>query len=44
MYITTFGLGLCIQLVFKIFNFDVSHLKHKNIKEGFLFLNKCVTE
>ncbi|MBU5336806.1 YczE/YyaS/YitT family protein [Intestinibacter bartlettii] len=40
--VTVFGVGICVQMVFKIFKFDVNKVKHKNIKEGFLFFNKCV--
>lgn len=40
--VTVFGVGICVQMVFKIFKFDVNNVKHKNIKEGFLFFNKCV--
>ena len=40
--ITVFGVGSCVQLVFKIFKFDVGKVNHKNIKDGFLFFNKCV--
>lgn len=35
--ITAFCLGPCIQLVFKIFNFNVNELKHKNLKESLSF-------
>ena len=38
--VTVFGVGICVQIVFKIFKFDVNKVKHKNIKEGFLFFNK----
>lgn len=40
--ITVFGVGSCVQLIFKIFKFDVGKVNHKNIKDGFLFFNKCV--
>lgn len=42
--ITVIGLGYCVQLVFKIFKFDVSNLKHKSIKESFVFLNKPINK
>ena len=32
----------CIQLVFKILKFDVGKIKHKNIRECFVFFNKCI--
>ena len=41
--VTALGIGYCVQMIFKIFNFDVSVLRHKNIKEGFSFMNKCIT-
>ena len=41
--VTAIGIGYCVQMIFKIFNFDVSVLRHKNIKEGFSFMNKCIT-
>ena len=40
--ITVFGVGSCVQLIFKIFKFDVGKVNHKNIKDGFLFFNKYV--
>jgi len=40
--ITVFGIGYCVQLVYKILNFDVNSLKHKNIKQGFIFINECI--
>ena len=40
--ITVFGVGACIQLVFKILKFDVGKIKHKNIREYFVFFNKCI--
>lgn len=42
-FVTAFGIGYCVQMIFKIFNFDVSVLRHKNIKEGFRFMNQCMT-
>lgn len=41
--VTAFGIGYCVQIIFKIFNFDIKLLKHKNIKEGFQFMNECIT-
>ena len=40
--ITVFCLGACIQLVFKVLRFDVGKIKHKNIRECFVFFNKCI--
>lgn len=40
--ITVMLLGSCLQLVFKIFKFDVKRLRHKNIKESFVFLSKNI--
>ena len=42
--ITVIGLGYCLQIVFKIFKFDVNTLKHKSIKESFVFLNQCINK
>jgi uncharacterized membrane protein YczE len=41
--ITALGIGYCVQVVYKIFKFDVNSLRHKNIKQGFIFMNKCIT-
>ena len=40
--ITVFCLGACIQLVFKVLRIDVGKIKHKNIRECFVFFNKCI--
>ena len=40
--ITVMTVGYCVQLVFKIFKFDVKKVKHKNIKESFVYLNKYI--
>ena len=40
--ITVISVGSCVQLVFKMFKFDVEKLRHKNIKESFVFLNKHI--
>ncbi len=41
--VTALGIGYCVQLVYKLFNFDVKILKHRTIKEGFKFVNECIT-
>lgn len=41
--ITVFGIGYCVQIVFKVFKFDVNSLEHVNIKKSFIFINKCIT-
>lgn len=38
--ITVISVGSSIQLIFKIFKFDIKKVKHKNIKDSFIFLNK----
>lgn len=38
--ITAFGIGYCVQIVFKILKFDVTSLKHKDIKESISELRK----
>lgn len=40
--ITVFGIGYCVQLVFKMFNFDVNALKHKDIKEGIRSIRQLI--
>lgn len=41
--ITVLGIGYCVQIVYKAFKFDVNSLKHRNLKEGIIFMNECVT-
>ena len=41
--VTAFGIGYCVQIIFKIFNFNVKLVKHRNIKEGLKFMNECIT-
>lgn len=41
--VTAFGIGYCVQLIYKIFKSDVKLLKHRTIKEGFEFLSECIT-
>lgn len=41
--INAFGIGYFVQIVFKIFRFDVKSLKHKNMKQGFIFMKECIT-
>lgn len=38
--ISALGLGICVQIVYNFFNFDVNKLKHKNIKECLEFIYK----
>lgn len=38
--ITALGIGYCVQIVFKIFKFDVTSLEHKDIKESVSLLRK----
>ena len=40
--ITVMTVGSCVKLVFKIFKFDVKKVRHKNLKESFVFLNKYI--
>lgn len=42
--LTVFGIGYCVQLVYKVFNFDVKNLKHKDIKQCFAFVKECMTD
>lgn len=41
--VTAFGIGYCVQLIYKIFKSDVKLLKHRNIREGLKFMNECIT-
>jgi uncharacterized membrane protein YczE len=41
--ITVFGIGYCVQIVYKTFKFDVSLLKHRNLKQGLIFVAECIT-
>lgn len=38
--ITAFGIGYCVQIVFKLFKFDVSTLRHKDLKETLSLLRR----
>lgn len=38
--ITAFGIGHCVEIVFKIFKFDAASIKHKNIRETFSLLRR----
>ena len=40
--ITAFGVGYCVQILYKIFKFDVNSLRHKNIEQGVIFINQCI--
>lgn len=42
--LTVFGIGYCVQVVYKVFNFDVKNLKHKDIKQCFAFVKECMTD
>lgn len=41
--ITVFGIGYCVQIVYRVFKFDVNSLKHRNLKQSFIFINECIT-
>lgn len=41
--VTAFGIGYCVQIIYKVFKFDVKMLKHRNIAEGIKFMNQCIT-
>ncbi len=41
--VTAFGIGYCVQIIYKVFKSDVKLLKHRNIKEGLKFMNECIT-
>ena len=41
--ITVFGIGYCVQIVYKVFKFDVNALRHRNLKQGIIFMNKCIS-
>ena len=42
--LTVFGIGYCVQMMYKVFNFDVKNLNHKDIKQCFAFVKECVTD
>lgn len=42
--IIVFNLGYCVQLTYKIFNFEVDQLQHKDIKKGLVFINKSINK
>jgi uncharacterized membrane protein YczE len=39
---TVFGIGYCVQIVYRVFKFDVNALRHRNLKQGIIFINKCI--
>lgn len=41
-FITAFAVGYCVQIVYKIFKFDVKSLSHRNIKQGIIYINQCL--
>jgi uncharacterized membrane protein YczE len=41
-FVTALGIGYCVQMIYKIFKFDIKLLKHRNIKEGIIFMNDCI--
>ncbi|WP_236895073.1 YczE/YyaS/YitT family protein [Clostridium beijerinckii] len=41
--VTAIGIGYCVQLIYKVFGFDIRVLKHRNIKEGLNFVKECIT-
>lgn len=40
--VTAFGIGYCVQFMYKVFKSDVKLLKHRTIKEGFKFVTECI--
>ncbi|WP_042272342.1 YczE/YyaS/YitT family protein [Faecalimicrobium dakarense] len=42
--VTVIGVGYCVQFTYKSFKFDVKNLNHKNLKQCFLFINKCISK
>lgn len=41
--LTVFGMGYCVQVVYKFLNFDVKSLNQKNMKQCFIFIKECLT-
>jgi len=41
--VTAFGIGYCVQIIYKLFKSDVKLLKHRTIREGLKFMNECIT-
>lgn len=42
--ITAFGIGYIIQFTYKILNFNVSCVEHKNLEEGYKFIRECLVK
>lgn len=42
--ITAFGIGYIIQFTYKILNFDVSCVEHKNLEEGYKFIRESLVK
>lgn len=40
--VTALGIGYCVQIVYRVFKFDVKSLRHRNLKDGFKFMNECI--
>lgn len=41
---TAFGIGYIVQFTYKLLNFDVSSIEHKNLEEGYKFVKECLVE
>lgn len=41
--INAFGIGYFVQIVFKILKFDAKSVRHKNMKQGIIFMKECIT-
>ncbi|MGL5315555.1 MAG: YczE/YyaS/YitT family protein [Peptostreptococcaceae bacterium] len=42
--ITAFGIGYIVQFTYKILNFNVSAIEHKNLSQGYNFFKECIFE
>ena len=42
--ISVIGIGFCIQITFKILNFDITSVKHESFYDTFVFLTKKITQ
>lgn len=42
--ITAFGIGYIVQFTYKLLNFNVSGIEHKNLEEGYKYFKECLFE
>lgn len=42
--ITVFGMGYCLQILFKILKFDAKSIHHMSLRESFYYIKDCLQE